>query len=168
MTNDQTSPRVNLAPDGIDRAISLAALLLLAATAVALARGRGEWAQIPGLVWGHLSGAVLAMALTPVMLLRRRGDQLHRRLGYLWVTAMALTAGLSLGVRVLRPGLFSPIHLLSLYTLANLPLLVRAARRHDITAHRRAIRRMAIGALLIAGTLTFTFHRMLAEWLYGG
>ncbi|MBS0253956.1 MAG: hypothetical protein JSS36_01780, partial [Proteobacteria bacterium] len=103
----------------------------------------------------------------PVMLWRRRGDRLHRRLGYVWVAAMTLTAGLSLGVRVLRPGHFSLIHLLSIYTLGCLPLMVRAARRHDIVQHRRMIRGMAIGALLVAGSFTFAFHRLLAAWLYG-
>ena len=166
--NDLPPARGPLAPDRLERLISLGAAILLAAALLAIARGAAQWGRVPPIVWGHLAAAVLAMGLTPVMLLRRRGDRLHRRLGYLWVTAMALTAGLSLGVQVLRPGHFSLIHVLSLYTLGCLPVIVIAAKRHNVALHRRMIRGMAIGALLVAGSFTFTFGRMLAQWLYGG
>ncbi|MBS0254414.1 MAG: hypothetical protein JSS36_04185, partial [Proteobacteria bacterium] len=68
----QPAARISLAPDGIDRAIGLGAVLLLGATLTALARGQQQWGQVPPLVWGHLGSAVLAMGLTPVMLWRRR------------------------------------------------------------------------------------------------
>jgi len=166
--NDLQPTRDPLAPDRLERLVSLGAALLLAAALLAIARGSSQWGRVPPIIWGHLVAAVLAMGLTPVMLLRRRGDRLHRRLGYLWVTAMALTAGLSLGVKVLWPGHFSLIHILSIYTLGCLPVIVMAARQHNVTLHRRMIRGMAIGALLVAGSFTFTFDRMLAQWLYGG
>jgi uncharacterized membrane protein len=41
------------------------------------------------------------------------------------------------------------------------------ASRHDIRAHRMAIRMMITGALLIAGLLTFPFGRLLGRWLFG-
>ncbi len=158
----------SLTPDLLDRIVGAGALVVLAATVLALWQGRGEWAMLPMVVWAHLLCATIALALTPVMLRRRRGDRNHRRLGYVWVLAMTLTAAFSLGVQVIHPGHFSVIHLLSLWTLINLPVIVLAARAHNIARHRRAVRGMAIGALLIAGFFTFTFHRLLAHWLYGG
>lgn len=158
---------VALRPQPIDRWLALAAMLMLAAVGAALWRGAAHWAATPLLIRGHVLAVVVALALTPAILLRRRGDPWHRVLGYAWVLAMALAAALSLGVRTLVPGAFSPIHLLSLYVLISLPLLVRAARRGAIARHRAMIRGMTIGALLIAGAFTFPFHRLLGTWLFG-
>ena len=81
--------------------------------------------------------------------------------------AMFLTAFVSLFVRVIEPGKFSVIHLLSLWTMLQVPLIVLRARQHDWKRHRRAVRGMVIGALLIAGFFTFPFGRMLGQWLLG-
>lgn len=102
------------------------------------------------------------------MLLRRRGDRLHRRLGYVWVAAMGLTAALSFGIRTISPsGGFSWIHILSAWTLIQIPLIVWSARMHNVARHRAAVRGMVLGALLIAGLFTFPFHRLMGQWLFG-
>ena len=44
---------------------------------------------------------------------------------------------------------------------------IGAARRHDIARHRKIVRGMVTGALLIAGFFTFPFHRLLGQWLLG-
>lgn len=152
-------------PDWLDRLIGVAALVLFALAMLALTKGHAQWGAVSWLVWVHLAPAMLALFLTPWILGRRRGDALHRLLGWIWVAAMSLTAGSSLLVHEIRPGHFSVIHLLSLWTLVNLPLLVLSARRGDIARHRRILRGMAIGGLIIAGSFTFVFHRLLARWL---
>jgi uncharacterized membrane protein len=159
--------KIGLKPEPFDRILSAAALVLLAAVLAALGRGRGEWGEVPAFVWAHLATILLALALTPVMLLRRRGDRLHRRLGWVWASAMALTAMLTFGIRGLNQGALSPIHILSAWTLIQVPLIVRAARRHDHRRHRNAVRAMVAGALLIAGIFTFPFDRLLGHWLFG-
>lgn len=159
---------VPLAPDNLDRAIGLGALLLLAAILTALFRGRAGWEAVPPAVWAHLFCAILAVMLTPVMLWRRRGDTKHRALGYIWVGAMTATAGFSLWIRQINAGHFSLIHILSIGTLLVLPQVVWSARTHNIALHRRTIRGMAIGALLVAGAFTFTPPRILGHWLFGG
>ncbi len=150
-----------------DRVLALAALALLAVTATAIGRGYGSWAAIPANVWLHIATIAAALMLTPVMLLRRRGDRLHRRLGYLWVAAMALTAAISFDIRLINRGGFSPIHLLSTWTLIQVPLIVYTARIHNHRRHRAAVRGMVIGALLIAGFFTFPFGRLMGNWLLG-
>ena len=156
-----------LAPDRIDRILSAAAILLFAAAVTAIARGSADWARVPGVIWLHLATVLLATALTPVMLLRRRGDARHRLLGTIWVLAMLSTAIVSLFVHVSGPGRFSVIHLLSLWTLVQVPLIWWTARTHRVARHRRAVHGMVIGALLIAGFFTFPFHRLLGTWLFG-
>ena len=152
---------------GIDRVIGAGAIVALAAIIAAVLRGRGEWGTIAPAVWAHLLTVSLAVALTPVMLWRPRGDRRHRQLGYVWVSAMTLTALASLGVRGINHGHFSPIHLLSILTLLCLPIIVTSARRHDHLLHAKAIRGMALGALLVSGSLTFLPARLLGHWLLG-
>jgi uncharacterized membrane protein len=159
--------KISLAPDPLDRILAAAATVLLGFVLAALWRGRSEWHAIPPFVWLHLATIVAALALTPPMLLRRRGDRLHRRLGWVWASAMALTALFSFGVRGINEGGFSLIHILSAWTLIQVPLIVWRARRHEHAKHRFAVRGMVIGALLVAGFFTFPFDRLMGHWLFG-
>jgi len=158
---------ISLAPELFDRFLAAGAVVLLAAVLTALWRGRAEWDDVPLFVWLHLATIVAAVALTPVMLLRRRGDRLHRRLGWAWAASMFLTAAFSFGVRGINQGGFSLIHILSAWTLIQVPLIVMTARRHQHGRHRSAVRGMVAGALLIAGFFTFPFDRLLGHWLFG-
>ena len=161
------APHGNLLAIGmLDRALALAAAVLLAAVCVALVRGHSEWGRVPALVWAHLLTIAVALALTPAMMVRPRGDRDHRRLGTVWVCAMIATAAISLFVHVSGPGRFGVIHLLSVWTLIQVPLIWWTARTHQVMRHRRAVRGMVIGAVLIAGFFTFPFGRLLGHWLF--
>lgn len=150
-----------------ERLLALGATLLLACVVIALIRGRAQWASVPWRVWPHLLTIMAALALTPAMLLRRRGDRLHRLLGWTWAAAMFLTAVLSLNLRAINHGGFSFIHILSVWTLIQVPIIIWSARTHKVGRHRGAVRGMVTGALLIAGFFTFPFNRMLGHWLFG-
>ncbi len=158
---------VSLAPDRFEQILAAGAALLLAAVVMAVLRGRAEWELVPWQVWPHLATIAVALALTPVMLLRRRGDRRHRRIGWVWVAAMVLTALLSFDLRLINRGGFSLIHLLSVWTLIQVPVIFLAARKHNVARHRSAVRGMVFGALLIAGFFTFPFERLLGQWLFG-
>lgn len=154
--------------------LAVASAMLAIAALVAVARGQPQWGRVPPLIWVHLVSIVFATALTPVMLLRRKGDGRHRRLGYVWVGAMLLTAVTSLAFSTRETagwgvftGDFSFIHLLSIFVLVQVPRIVTAARRHDRIGHERGVRGIVVGALLIAGFFTFPFGRMLGSWLFG-
>ena len=154
------------APDTFERVLAVAAVILLAAALTAIAKGQADWYRIQPAIWGHLATILVALALTPVMLLRPRGDRLHRQLGWVWVAAMILTAVISLFVRNANAGSFSLIHILSVWTLVQVPILAWSAHRHDVKRHRATVRGMVLGALLIAGFFTFPFNRLLGHWLF--
>ena len=71
---------VGFHPDTYEKVLAVGAGILLVVVLVALAKGHAYWAQIPRGVWLHLATILTALVLTPVMLLRPRGDRLHRRL----------------------------------------------------------------------------------------
>lgn len=155
-------------PDLFERVIGLLALILLALVGLALFRGEASWHEVARVVWVHLLTITVALILTPVVLWRRRGDRRHRLVGYVWVSAMALSALGSLAIRQINHGAFSLIHILSVYTLGALVWMIVCARRGDHARHRGSIRAMVTGALLIAGSFTLIPSRLLGHWLFGG
>ena len=163
----RAAPRASLKPELFDRVLAGASIVLLGFVLAALARGFAEWSMVPAFVWGHIFTILIALTLTPVMLLRRRGDRLHRRLGWIWAASMALTAALTFGIRGINSGSLSLIHILSAWTLIQVPLIVWAARNHQHMRHRNSVRGMVAGALLIAGFFTFPFDRLMGHWLFG-
>lgn len=155
-----------LGADRYERVLALAAVVLLLMIGVALAKGEAHWSRVPLVVWGHLATVLVALTLTPVMLLRPRGDATHRMLGKVWVAAMFLTAAESFFVRHGTPPRFSFIHIISAYVVVAAPLVWWTARNHRIASHRRQVRGMVTGAILIAGFFTLPPFRMLGQWLF--
>ena len=143
------------------------AVILLCCMIAAIAKGRADWPGVPPMVWAHLATIAVALALTPVMLLRPRGDARHRTLGWVWSGALLFTALSTFFIRLTNHGNFSFIHILSVWTLVQVPIIVWSARTHDVARHRSAVRGMVFGALLIAGFFTFPFDRLLGRWLFG-
>ena len=151
--------------DGYETLLAYAAILLLATVLTALIRGNAHWSEVPAILWCHLATIIVALALTPIILLRQRGDRPHRALGTIWVVAMLATALASFGIRTSTGG-FGIIHLLSIFTLIQVPIIWWSARTHNLARHRGSVRGMVTGALLIAGVFTFPFGRMLGTWLF--
>ncbi len=158
---------MTLAPDRFEQVLGVLALGLLTAMIIAIAMGQADWPKIPLAVWSHLGTIALALVLTPVMLWRKRGDSFHRQLGWVWAASMALTAIISFDIRLINQGGFSWIHLLSAWTIIQVPIIVWSARTHNVARHRSAVRGMIVGALLIAGFFTFPFNRLMGQWLFG-
>ena len=113
----------------------------------------------------HISAAIIAVVLGLIQLLGKKGTKSHRILGRVWVIAMAVICISSFGIKDLMPngafGGYSPIHLLSIMTLAVLVLSVSAARSGKIKLHRITMIWTYIGALIVAGLFTFLPGRLL-------
>jgi uncharacterized membrane protein len=116
----------------------------------------------------HAFAALTAFALGIVQLSAPKGTLPHRTIGFVWVTLMAVVGLSSFWIHQLRMwGIWSPIHLLSIFTLVVLPLAVWAAHRHDVGRHRRAMISIFAGALLIAGLFTFVPGRIMYKVVFG-
>jgi uncharacterized membrane protein len=116
----------------------------------------------------HAFAAMTAFALGIVQLAAPKGTLPHRTIGWIWVTLMAIVGLSSFGIHQLRVwDIWSPIHLLSIFTLAMLPFAVLAAHRHAVESHRRAMTGLFLGALAVAGLFTFVPGRIMHKVAFG-
>jgi uncharacterized membrane protein len=116
----------------------------------------------------HALAAMAAFVLGAVQLAAPKGTLPHRTLGWIWVALMAAVAISSFWIHQIRLlGPWSPIHLLSIFTLVMLPLGVWRAHRHDVNEHRWTMIGIFTGALVIAGLFTLVPGRIMHTVLFG-
>ena len=122
----------------------------------------------PAVIQIHAFAALGAFALGALQLAAPKGTIPHRTIGWVWAGLMLAVVVSSFFIHTIRLwGPFSPIHLLSILTLALLPLAVWRARQHDVRKHRRAMLGLFVGALVIAGVFTFLPGRIMHAVLFG-
>lgn len=102
----------------------------------------------------HALAAMAAFVLGLVQFAAPKGTLPHRTIGWIWVLLMASVAISSFWIHTIRlVGPFSPIHLLSIFTLVMVPLAVwrahthrvgRPQAHHDHDVQRRAGHRRAV------------------------
>jgi len=116
----------------------------------------------------HAFAAMAAFVLGLVQFVAPKGTLPHRTLGWIWVSLMALVAASSFWIHRIRLlGLWSPIHLLSIFVLTMLPLAVWKAHRHEVRDHRRITIFLFAGALVIAGLFTLLPGRIMHAVVFG-
>ena len=116
----------------------------------------------------HAFAAMAAFALGLVQFAAPKGTLPHRTVGWIWVGLMAVVAASSFWIHEIRLlGPWSPIHLLSIFTLIVLPIAVWRARRHRIADHRRIMTMTFVGALVIAGLFTLLPGRIMHAVVFG-
>jgi len=117
----------------------------------------------------HAYAAMAAFVLGVVQLARVKGTASHRALGYLWVALMLVVALSSFWIHDLRVwGPWSPIHLLSILTLAMLPYGIAMARMGVTRGHKMTMLGLFTGALVIAGIFTLAPGRIMYRVVFGG
>jgi uncharacterized membrane protein len=117
----------------------------------------------------HAFSAMAAFALGIVQFTAPKGTLPHRTLGWVWVLLMASVAASSFWIHQLRlVGPWSPIHLLSIFTLTMLPLAVWRAHTHRVADHRRIMILLFTGALVVAGLFTLLPGRIMHTVVFGG
>ena len=102
-----------------------------------------------------------------LILASRKGASWHRRLGYLFLALMTVSAISAVFVREINPGGFSWIHLLIPVTLLGVGGGLIAARRHDVRRRKAAMLGLYLGALVIAGAFTLAPGRLLHRVFFG-
>ena len=116
----------------------------------------------------HAFAAMAAFTLGLMQFAAPKGTLPHRTIGWVWVALMTTIALSSFWIHEIRMiGPFSPIHVLSIFTLVTLPLAVMHARRHRVGQHRGAMISIFVGALIIAGAFTFLPGRIMHAIAFG-
>ena len=116
----------------------------------------------------HAFAAMIAFVLGVVQLAAPKGTLPHRTLGWIWVGLMLSVAVSSFWIHQIRlAGPWSPIHLLSIFTLVTVPLGVWRAHRHQVADHRRIMTLIFSGALVVAGLFTLLPGRIMHAVLFG-
>ncbi len=117
----------------------------------------------------HLAAALLALVVGAVVMARRKGTVNHKALGWFWVVLMVTTALASVFIRDFRhPNLFgyTPIHLFTVTTALMLPYGIVQIRRGQVSAHRKTMRGLFVGACVVAGLFTLLPGRFLGDLLW--
>ncbi len=116
----------------------------------------------------HAFAAMTAFALGVVQFAAPKGTLPHRTIGWIWVCLMAAVAVSSFWIHQIQlVGLWSPIHLLSIFTLVVLPLAVWRAHQHRVADHRRIMISLFAGALVLAGLFTLVPGRIMHTVVFG-
>ena len=126
------------------------------------------WQRHP-LIFCHLLMAVGALLLGAWMLWARKGDTLHRRLGWAWAGLMggtALSSAFILDTGMPNIAGFTPIHAFTLLVAVQLPRGIRHARAGRVAEHRRVMRGLYKGGCLVAGLFTLLPGRFLGTLLW--
>jgi uncharacterized membrane protein len=112
----------------------------------------------------HAFAAMTAFALGLVQFAAPKGTLPHRTIGWIWVLLIVTVAISSFWIHQIRLlGPFSPIHLLSIFTLIVLPIGVWRAHRHRVADHRRIMSFIFAGALVV----TFVPGRIMHAVVFG-
>ena len=116
----------------------------------------------------HAFAAMAAFVLGLVQFAAPKGTLPHRTIGWIWVVLMAVVAASSFWIHQIRlVGPFSPIHVLSIFTLVVLPLAVWRAHTHRVADHRRMMIFIFAGALVVAGLFTLLPGRIMHHVIFG-
>ncbi len=96
----------------------------------------------------------------------KKGAPLHRKLGWLFLALMTVSATTTLFIHEVNPngvlGL-SVIHLFVPLTFFGVAGAILGVRTHNIRRHRNATIGLYVGGLLIAGALTFAPGRIMHQ-----
>lgn len=117
----------------------------------------------------HAFSAIAAVLIGAFVLWRKKGTELHKMLGRLWVALMLITATSALFIHELRLiGPFSPIHLFSIFTYVGVGQgLYAIIVKRDVRRHRAEMQGVYIGALMLAGAFTFLPGRRMHQVVFG-
>lgn len=116
----------------------------------------------------HVIAAVLAFALGLLQIFLRKGTAHHKMAGWVWIGLMAAVALSSFFIHTIQlVGPWSPIHLLSVYTLIMLWWGVRQGRKGNSRGHGITMASLFVFALIGAGVFTLLPGRMMHTVVFG-
>ena len=126
--------------------------------------------QYATLMYIHLATVVPCFIIGTVLLLIKKGTNIHTTFGRIYMVLMLVTAVITLfmpaqvGFTVFNH--FGWIHSFSFLTLYTVPTAYLAIKRGDVQSHKRKMILLYFGALVLAGGFTFVPGRYLHELFF--
>ncbi|MEP4533612.1 MAG: DUF2306 domain-containing protein [Cyclobacteriaceae bacterium] len=123
------------------------------------------------LMYLHLATVVPCFLIGTVLLLIRKGTNVHKTFGRVYMVLMLVTALVTLfmpaqvGPQLLNH--FGWIHGFSFLTIYTIPTAYIAVKKGNIQAHKRKMILLYFGAIIIAGGFTFAPGRYLYDLFFG-
>ena len=115
----------------------------------------------------HWGAAMLAVILGIAMFTRAKGTASHKIIGRAFLLIMLLTAGTSFFIREINNGSLSWIHIFIPVTCFASWEAVHYIRKGNIGRHKRAVKGLFFGALMIPGLFTFVPGRRMWMLFFG-
>ena len=116
----------------------------------------------------HALAAILALFLGILQLTRKKGTVPHKYIGYAWVFLMLYVSASSFFIHELKIiGEFSPIHLLSVFTIGSVIYAIIMIRRGEITKHKRTMTLLFYLGWVLTGAFTLLPNRIMYTVLFG-
>ena|SRR6056300_194426 len=121
-------------------------------------------------IWLHLATIVPSFFIGGFLLLNKKGTNIHKRLGKIYMVLMLLTAFFTLFMsEVDGPKLFGHfgyLHIFTFLVLYQVPRAYFAVKKGNIKTHRFHMMLLYFGGILLAGTVAFQTGRFLNDLFF--
>lgn len=116
----------------------------------------------------HAIAAMVAIILGGIQLSMKKGGKTHKLLGRIWVGLMLIVSVSSFFIHEIKLwGLFSPIHLLSIWTIFSVGLAIYFVRVGNIKRHNQVMVSLYVFALIVTGFFTLLPGRVMNQVIFG-
>ena len=116
----------------------------------------------------HAIAAMIAIILGGIQLYMKKGGTIHKFLGRAWVGLMLIVSVSSFFIHEIKLwGAYSPIHLLSIWTIFSLGLAIYFVRVGNIKRHKQVMLALYGFALILTGFFTFMPGRVMHQIVFG-
>lgn len=116
----------------------------------------------------HAIMAMFAIILGGIQLSMKKGGTIHKLLGRIWLALMLIVAISSFFIHEIKLwGAYSPIHLLSLWTIFILGIGIYYARVGNVKRHKQTMITLYFFSLIVAGFFTLMPGRVMRQILIG-
>ena len=116
----------------------------------------------------HAMAAMLAIVIGAIQFSMKKGGIKHKALGYIWVSLMLFVSISSFFIHEIKLwGHYSPIHLLSIWTIFSVGLAIYFVRVGNIKRHRQVMIALYGFALILTGLFTLLPGRAMNQVVFG-
>lgn len=116
----------------------------------------------------HAIVAMIAIIFGGIQLYMKKGGATHKLLGWVWVGLMLIVSFSSFFIHEIKLwGAYSPIHLISLWTIFAVGLAIYFVRVGEIRRHKHAMVVIYVFALILTGLFTLLPGRVMNQVVFG-